>query len=174
MGSIGQYVAKLSQAFGTILVYHDIHRATEHTEWQYGIEYLELPKLLQTSDIISLHIPLTTGTRYLIDTKEITLMKSTAVIINMSRGGVVNETALAAALTSGHIAGAACDTLEGEPNIEGHPLLSCPNFHCTPHVGAGTKDTLRRVLTIAFANIRAVEKGKKPQFIVNECISSRG
>ena len=167
-GSIGQTVANLSRAFGTRIVYYDACRVAEEIETQCYAQYMELNELLPCADIITLHVPLTPSTRGLIGKEHLALMRPMTILVNMARGGVVNEAALAEALRAGQIGGAACDTLEGEPNIKDNVLLSCPNFYCTPHVGAGTLDTLRRVLNIAFSNIRALESGVKPKYIVNE------
>jgi phosphoglycerate dehydrogenase-like enzyme len=165
-GKIGQYVARLSAAFGTRIVYYDLYQAKSELAVALRAKYLSLDQLLATADIISLHLPLTPETKDLVGERELASMKQSAVIVNMARGGIVNEAALAQALNGGRIAGAAFDTLSDEPQIAGNQLLKAANFHCTPHIGAGTRETLDRVLGLAFDNLRLVESGQKPNFII--------
>lgn len=99
-------------------------------------------------------------------------MKPEAVLVNVARGGVVDENALAAALGENSIAGAGIDVWEREPVAPDHPLLSLKNVVATPHVGAGTRDTLTRVLDMAFANIARVARGDPPLHVVNEAGAS--
>lgn len=149
-GAIGRRVAELSRAFGAETIHHD--PATEDS--------LPLPRLLARADLVSLHLPLTASTAGLIGRAEIALMRPGAVLVNMARGGIVDEIALYEALSTGSLAAAAADTLAGEPNVSNNPLLTLDNFVCTPHVGAGTRDTLARVLDISFENMRRASDRK--------------
>ncbi|UTR11934.1 2-hydroxyacid dehydrogenase [Evansella sp. LMS18] len=166
-GNIGQETARRSQAFGTNIVYYDVNRLASEAEEELGARYLELDQLLREADILSLHLPLIPATKGLISERELKLMKKSAVLINVSRGGVVHEGDLAEALKNGQIAGAGIDVWENEPPSPDNPLLKLENVIATPHIGAGTRDTLSRVLKIAFDNIAKAERGENPDFVVN-------
>lgn len=166
-GNIGRETAKRSKAFGTNIIYYDKFRATPAQEEEIGAEYMSLEEVLVNSDLISLHIPLFEETKGLIGEKELNLMKESAILINVSRGGVVQESALFNALKDGTIAGAGIDVWEREPVSPDNPLLSLENVIASPHIGAGTRDTLDRVLRTAFHNIQKVEEGFKPDYVVN-------
>ncbi|MDQ0338090.1 phosphoglycerate dehydrogenase-like enzyme [Caldalkalibacillus uzonensis] len=166
-GQIGQETAKRSRAFGTQIIYYDKFRAPAEVEEQLDARFVSLEELLQTADIVSLHIPLLPETRGLINAKTLQLMKKSAVLINVSRGGVVHEQALYHALKDGVIAGAGIDVWESEPVHADHPLLQLENVIASPHIGAGTIDTLKRVLATAFNNIQAAENEHHFQYSVN-------
>lgn len=166
-GQIGQETAKRSRAFGTEIIYYDKFRAPAEIEAQLHARYVALAELLQTADIVSLHIPLSPQTKGLINTEILQLMKKNAVLINVSRGGVVDEQALYHALKEGVIAGAGIDVWESEPVNADHPLLQLDNVIATPHIGAGTVDTLKRVLATAFSNIQMAETEQRFQYCVN-------
>lgn len=166
-GNIGREVARRSRAFGTNIVYYDKFRVSREFEEELDAQYLSLEEVLKTSDIISLHIPLLPDTKGIIGMNELKLMKKNAVLINVSRGGTVDEEALYHALKDRLIAGAGIDVWEKEPVNPEHPLLTLEQVIASPHIGAGTKDTLDRVLKIAFDNIERVAKGENPQFVVN-------
>jgi len=167
MGNIGKEVARLSNAFGTKVVYFDKVRLKEDDERAFSVTYLELDELLIKSDIVSLHIPLLQDTRNLISFRELSIMKNNSILINVSRGNIVNEEALADALSKKQIAGAGIDTWSVEPVSPDNALLKYENVVATPHVGSGTRDTLEKILTIAFCNFSLIEEGKNPKFIVN-------
>lgn len=168
LGQIGKEVAFRSRAFGTKVYYYDVLRADTKIETELGVTYLPKDDLLRESDIISIHIPLTSKTKNLISDREIILMKSNAIIINVSRGGIINEESLYKGLLTGKIAGAALDVWQKEPVEKNNPLLGLDNVIATPHVGAGTLDTIKRVYKMCFENIKRVEYGIKPEHIVNE------
>jgi D-3-phosphoglycerate dehydrogenase len=170
-GSVGREVARLSHAFGTSVLYFDEFRSPE-AEHETGAVYAPLEQVLQQADILSLHVPLVPGTRNLIGAEEFAIMKSEAILINVARGGIVDEHALTAALREASIAGAGVDVWEQEPVVPDHPLLSLQNVIATPHAGAGTRDTLIRVLDIAFTNIARVARGKSPLHVVNEATTN--
>ncbi|MCM3712578.1 NAD(P)-binding domain-containing protein [Alkalihalobacillus oceani] len=166
-GRIGQETARRSKAFGTTIIYYDVQRASREQEEALGAVYVAKEELLRQADIISLHLPLLPETRHFLDKAEFELMKHTAVLINVSRGGTVNEEALAAALQAGQISGAGIDVWSSEPPERNHPLFALDQVIATPHIGAGTKDTLKRVLEIAFSNIEKIEAGNQASNLVS-------
>ncbi|MHA1267367.1 MAG: NAD(P)-dependent oxidoreductase [Candidatus Helarchaeota archaeon] len=146
-GRIGQEVVKRSSAFlMTPLVFDILPEKMKEAEKIGAIPEPDLNRLLQKSDIVTIHIPLTDETRNLINAEKIKLMKDGAFLINAARGGIVDEKALYHALQSGKLAGAGLDCYEDEPNINVE-LINLPNVVCTPHLGASTEETQR---TIAF------------------------
>lgn len=126
-----------------------------------------LGRLLAESDVVSLHLPLTPATETLIDTDALALMKPAAVLVNTSRGAIVDETALTAALTTGRLAAAGVDVFATEPVDPGNPLLSLDNVVVTPHVVWYTRDTMRRYLTEAIENCRRLRDGEDLLNVVN-------
>jgi phosphoglycerate dehydrogenase-like enzyme len=169
-GMIGREAAKRSKAFGTNIVYYDEFRASTEHEEALGATYLSLEEVLQKSDVISLHLPLLPDTKGLIGERELSMMKESAILINVSRGGIVKEDALYGALKEGVIAGAGVDVWESEPTDPANPLLTLENVIASPHIGAGTRDTLNRVLKIAFDNIVKVDNGENPDYVVNNTV----
>jgi phosphoglycerate dehydrogenase-like enzyme len=125
-----------------------------------GIERHDLDDLLEASDVVSLHLPLTPETEGLIDQRALARMKPAAVLINTARGGLVEETALVEALTSGRLLAAGLDVLAEEPPSPDHPLLSLDNVVLTPHVAWLTQETLSRSFDVALENIRRLRDGQ--------------
>ena len=160
-GAIGMRTAKIARAFGCQVF------AFSRTEKELpGVVYLPLEKLLASCDIISLHVPLTEETRGLIGKEELALMKKSAVLINTARGPVVDSTALANALQTGQIAGAAVDVFETEPPVASdHPLLQVKNLIATPHVAFATKEAMVKRAHTVFGNVKAWEAGA-PQNVI--------
>lgn len=158
-GNIGRLVAERVKAFGAKVQYYDVIRPGEKEEAELGVTYVPLDDLLRTSDIVSLHVPLCDATLGLIDRDTIALMKPTAVLINTSRGGVVNQADLVEALSSGRLLGAGLDVYETEPLKEGHPFSLLKNVVLTPHVGANTVDNNANMARKAVDNIVRVSKG---------------
>jgi D-3-phosphoglycerate dehydrogenase len=138
-GRIGSEVARRAAAFGMQVVVYDPYLSVERAR-EVGAELTTLADLLERADLITVHVPLTDETRGLIGAEAIAAMKPTAYLINAARGGVVDEMALAAALESGKLAGAALDVFEEEPVRADHPLLSLENVVAVPHLGAATKE----------------------------------
>lgn len=167
-GQAGKHVAERSKAFGTKVYYYDKIRANKEDEELLGVNYLPLNKLLEISDILSVHIPLLPETRNLISAKQLDRMKSNAIIINVSRGGIINESALFDAIASDKLAGSAIDVWETEPVEKLNPLLTLPQVIATPHIGAATKDTMDRVYEICFDNIDRAFNNEKLQNVVNQ------
>ncbi|NKI95275.1 hydroxyacid dehydrogenase [Rhizobacter sp. SG703] len=142
-GSIGQLTGRLARAVGMRVVAHDAAMAPGA-----DVPSLSLDALLAQADVVSLHVPLLASTRHLIDARRLTAMKPGAVLINTARGGVVDEAALADALRSGHLAGAALDVFEAEPLPAGGPLAGCPNLLLTPHIAGVTAEANERVSSL--------------------------
>lgn len=159
-GAVPKRLVPILRALGaTVLV---ANRSRGHGD----VEFVDLDDLLSRSDIVSLHLPSTLDTNGLMDASRIARMKSGAVLINTARGSLVDESALAEALTSGRLAGAGLDVFAKEPPDSGNPLLHLSNVVCTPHVAWLTRATLRRSLDIAFANATRLREGKPLLFEV--------
>jgi phosphoglycerate dehydrogenase-like enzyme len=165
LGNIGQEVAKRALAFDMEVVYYKRHLLP--AEKTPGVTAVSMSELLATADIISIHIPLTPETRGLIGRDEFNAMKESAILINTSRGGIVDEEALLVALRERQIAGAALDVCVAPPLATDHPLFAFGNFILTPHVGAATRDADTRVLKMAYENIERIERGEQPHNLVN-------
>lgn len=163
-GRIGRRVGQLADAFGMRVV---AHTRTESNPPHYeGFEFLSLDKLAQESDVVSLNCPLTHQTNGLINSSFLSRCKSTAMLINASRGALVNELDLAEALTSGTIAGAALDVVSTEPIGMDNPLLAAPNCIITPHMAWSSLEARRRLMQSTADNIAAFQRGQ-PQNVVN-------
>ncbi len=157
-GRIGAEVAIRCQAFGMDVIIYDPYLSEERAG-EIGSRLTELDEVVKTSDVISLHVPLTDETRGMLDEAAIQRMKPGTFVVNASRGGVVNESDLAAALESGHLGGAALDVYEEEPLSEDSPLRSAPNLTLTPHLGASTVEAQEHVAVEVAANVAAVLDG---------------
>lgn len=145
-GGIGQLTARLAQGLGLTVIAHDPMISSDASVWQQtGVASKSLDTLLAQADIVSLHVPLTDQTRNLIDGKTLGLMKQDAVLINSARGSIVDEAALAEALKSGRLAGAAIDVFDQEPLAAGNPLADAPNLILTPHIAGVTLESNVRV-----------------------------
>ena len=161
MGRIGQAVARRGRGFGMEIVYHNRSRK-EEAENELGARYTDLEDLLETADFVSIHTPLTEETRHLIGADELDKMKTTAVLVNSSRGLVVDEEALADALASGSIFAAGLDVYENEPKV--HPkLLELENVVLAPHIGSGSDETRNKMAVLAAENVVAVLSGDEPK-----------
>ncbi len=159
-GNIGKGVARLAKAFGSEVLYYDAFRASQQEEAALGARYVELDELLRQADIISVHVPLLPATANLINAKKLALVKQNAILINVSRGNVVNEADLYQALVEKRLAGAAVDVWEQEPINPANPLLKLDNVIATPHIGGGTVDASRNVFHKSFLNVRACLLGE--------------
>ncbi|KXA95914.1 hypothetical protein AKJ65_00235, partial [candidate division MSBL1 archaeon SCGC-AAA259E19] len=154
-GRIGLEVARKAEAFDMELLGYDIQKRERFRD--LGGKYVDLEKLLRESDYVTLHVPLNSGTRHMIDREEIDLMKDSAVLINTARGAVVNEEVLIGALQEGKIAGACLDNYEEDP-VEDGRLVSLQNDVLTPHVGASTEEAQRGVSLLAAERVKEVLK----------------
>lgn len=154
LGRIGRQVARRAHGFDMRVLYHGRTRqlAAEQT---LNVEYVSLDALLSRSDFVTLNCPLTPETQQLINTTTLAKMKPSAMLINMARGGVVDQDALFTALTTGVIAGAALDVTDPEPLPRDHRLLSLPNLIITPHLGSASDRTRRRMQEMTVENLRA-------------------
>ncbi len=159
-GAIGKNVAKLLGGFGCDIVYHKPNRLTEREERDHGVRYADLTELLATSDVVSLHCPLTEQTEGIIDRTALTTMKRTAVLINVARGGVVVESDLIWGLEHGEIHSAAIDVYEVEPLPADSPLIGVDNLTLTPHLAAMAADNFAPTVIRMFENIRRVSVGE--------------
>lgn len=162
-GQIGQAVARVAQAFGMqVIVY-----SPRGTKGVPGVETVGLDECFRRADVLTLHCPLTADTARLVNADRLALMKPTAFLLNTSRGGVIDEPALAEALATGRIAGAGLDVLTEEPPPADHPLVPLKNCHITPHIAWATQEARRRLMQVAVANLQAYLAGK-PQNVVNQ------
>jgi len=168
LGNIGKKVARRVQAFDARVQYYDVLRLTEAEEDQLGVRFVLLDELLRTSDIVSLHVPLDDTTRAMISTRELSLMKPSAIIVNTCRGPVIDEAALHAALTSKKIAAAGLDVMVEEPPAKDHPLFSLPNVTFTPHSAGPTWENWAARFRNGFDNIQRVASGRAPKWTVFE------
>jgi len=165
LGGIGTAVARRARAFGMRIVYSGRSRSAAETE--LDARFVSREELLTTSDVVSLHCPLTPETRHLIDAEALGAMKNTAYLINTTRGPVVDEAALAEALRRGEIAGAGLDVFEKEPEVEPR-LLDLDNVVLTPHLGSATVETRTEMALLAARNVAAVLAGEAPLNPVRE------
>jgi glyoxylate reductase len=160
-GRIGRAVARRAQGFGMRVLYYDTTPADLPTERDVRASRVDFDTLLRDSDFVTLHTLLSPETRHLIDETALREMKRTAILVNASRGPVVDEAALVRALTEGWIAGAGLDVFEDEPKI--HPgLLALKNVVLAPHIASASRDTRLAMATLAVRNCIAVLEGKPP------------
>lgn len=168
LGNIGKKVARRARAFDARVQYYDIVRLTEAEEEALGVRFVLLNELLRTSDIVSLHVPLTDATRGLIGARELALMKPSAILVNTCRGPVVDEPALYNALKSKRLAGAGLDVLVEEPPAKNHQLFALPNVTLTPHSAGPTWENWTARFRNGFDNIERVAAGRRPLWVVPE------
>ena len=168
LGTIGKKTARLAQAFGMAVQYYDIARLTEDQADALGVRFRLLDELLRTSDLVTLHVPLTPRTRHMIGPAELGLMKPTAYLINTSRGPVVDEVALHRALADGVIAGAGLDVFDQEPPAADNPLFRLPNVVLTPHYAGPTWDNQYSRFRNGFDNVQRVARGEAPLWVIPE------
>ncbi len=168
LGTIGKKTARLAKAFGMIVQYYDIARLTEDQADALGVRFRLLGELLRTSDIVTLHVPLTPRTRHMIGAAELKLMQKTAYLINTSRGPVVDEVALHAALTDATIAGAGLDVFDQEPPPADNPLFRLDNVVLTPHYAGPTWDNQYTRFRNGFDNVQRVARGEAPLWVIPE------
>ncbi|WP_025730890.1 2-hydroxyacid dehydrogenase [Heyndrickxia ginsengihumi] len=165
LGRIGEAVARRAKGFNMNVLYHNRSRKREAEE-TIGIQYAELEQLLKTSDFICVLTPYTEETRNLISYEQFALMKNSAVLINTSRGGIVNEEALYQALLEGKIWGAGLDVFEQEPVPLDHPLLTLPNVVAVPHIGSASIQTRLKMAKLAAENLINGLYGKPVKHVV--------
>jgi len=166
-GRIGAEVAKRGKGFGVKMIYYDVVRRQD-LEAQYGITYVTFEELLKTSDIISVHVPLIPSTKGILSTPQFKAMKKTAIVVNTSRGPVIDQKALTEALKEKTIAGACLDVFEVEPAPLTEELFKLDNVIVAPHMASGTWETRRKMAERCAESIKAYLEGNRPPFIVPE------
>ena len=167
LGRIGLAVAKRAQGFGMRILYHNDLTRNKQAESELGVEYVDMDRLLAESDFITIHTNLTPKTHHLIGRKEFGSMKRTAIVVNTSRGSMVDNMALYEALRNGTIAYAALDVTEPEPLPANHPLLTLDNVIVVPHIASASVATRTKMALMAADNLIAGLTGKMPPHPVN-------
>ena len=166
LGRIGRLVArKMSRAFDMEVVGYDPY-VTADDEVPDGTRLASLEEVVRHADVLTIHAPLTAGTRHLIGANELRRMRPGSYLVSCARGGVVDESALVSSLQDGHLAGAALDVFETEPLPADHPLTTMDNVMLTPHMAAHTQESLDRMAADAAAGIVAVLQGREPRWPV--------
>lgn len=169
-GSIGRAVARRGIGFDAKILLHDICPDQEFAE-SIGAEFVGLDTLVQSSDFVSIHVPLSDATEGLIGARELSMMKPSAYLINTARGGIVDEDALVKALSDGTIAGAGIDVYSEEPPVD-NELLKMDNVVATPHMGSYTCEALANMGMMAAVNLIDVLEGRRPEHVANPEIYS--
>lgn len=166
-GRIGRAVARRAHGFSMRTIYWTPRRKPEGEEREAGLTYVPFDQLLAQSDFVSMHAPLTAQTHHLLGAREFGLMKPTAFFVNTARGAIVDEAALARALTEGRIAGAGLDVFEHEPKVAS-ALLAMPNVVVTPHLGSAVRELRESMAHIVVDNILAILQGEQPPNCCNK------
>jgi phosphoglycerate dehydrogenase-like enzyme len=166
LGRIGSRVARRLQGWECEVVYSDIIDIPEELEQELNVTRLPLDEVLQTADVITLHVPLGTQTRHMISDREFDMMKPTVIFINACRGPVVDEAALIRALNDGKVAAAGLDVLEQEPTPVDNPLLKMDNVLVTPHLAAFSQEAGEKSRMFAITNSARVAGGDEPDSVV--------
>ncbi len=165
-GRIGQAMARRGRGFSMRILYHARHRVPEEIEGELDARYVDREILFRESDFLSLHVPLTPETSHLIQSRELSLMKPTAFLINTARGPVVDDEALVRALEAHALAGVGLDVFEREPQV--HPaLLRMNNVVLMPHVGSASAETRSKMARLAAENLLQALDGQRPPNVVN-------
>jgi glyoxylate reductase len=165
-GRIGRRVARRAMGFDMKVLYASRNRAAESVDQEFRASYVDKHTLLRESDVVTLHLPLFPETRHYIAARELALMKKTAILVNASRGPVVDEKALVKALKSRQIAAAGLDVYENEP-VLAPGLAALPNTVLTPHIGSGSFETRLRMSNMAVTNCIAGLTGQRPPNLLN-------
>jgi phosphoglycerate dehydrogenase-like enzyme len=161
MGRIAREAAVRFKAFGTCGIYHDpFVRLSAEEEYGLGVNWVGFDELVARADVITLHVPSGKDTHHLIDEAVLRQMKPQAIIINTSRGTIIDEKALCRALQEGRIGGAGLDVFEEEPFRTDNPLAALPNVVLTPHISAGTRDALKAKMRALFQNVQRFFEGQ--------------
>jgi len=169
MGRIGQTLARRARGFEMRVIYSDVQRAAPEIERELQLDYMPFDAVLEQSDFISVHVPLLPATRHLLGAAQFARMKKSAILINTSRGPVVDEAALADALAAREIAGAGLDVFEREPHVEPR-LLDMENVVLAPHIASASVDTRTKMCMMAAQNCVAALAGDRPPNLVNTAL----
>lgn len=170
MGAIGRETAKICQGCGMKVAGYDPFMSQEKIEALGAEYYADYQQLLKTADIITIHVPLTDETRNMIAKEQLASMKKTALIINCSRGGIINEADLVQALKDGVIAGAGTDVYCNEPPKADDPLLNCPNLIVSPHSAAQTREAVIKMAQMCVKGCLAVCRGEKWPYVADKAV----
>lgn len=170
LGAIGRETAKICQGCGMKVAGYDPFMSQEKIEALGADYYADYEDLLKVSDVVTIHVPLTDDTRNMISKKQLEMMKDTALIINCSRGGILNEDDLVDALKNGVIAGAGTDVYCSEPPRAGDPLLTCPNLVVSPHSAAQTREAVIKMARMCVKGCLAVAGGKKWPYVADKSV----
>ena len=172
-GNIGRRVARQVQSFGAETVYYDAYRLPRETEEEFHLRYVSLEELCRTSDVITIHVPLLDSTRHMIGRKELEQMKQGVILVNTARGGLIDDTALAEALTNGKVAAAGLDCVENE-ELSSNPLARMSNVILSPHMGGTSNDLAGEMIPQIAEQIRklaacgCVDHVVNSQFLADE------
>lgn len=166
MGQIGQAIARRARGFDMRIIYHNRGRVPVDLERALGARRVELDDLLSQADFVCLALPYSAETHHLIGARRLGLMKSTAILVNIGRGGLVDDAALVDALARGRIAGAGLDVYEREPGLHAG-FLALDNVALTPHIGSATRTTRMKMGTVAAGNLVAALSGQRPPNLLN-------
>ncbi|MBX9257450.1 D-glycerate dehydrogenase [Desmonostoc muscorum CCALA 125] len=166
-GRIGQAMARRAKGFDMRVLYTSRHRCDLELEQKLGVEFTNFESLLQVSDFVTIHTPLSPETDHLFEENEFALMKQSAILINTARGAIINPNALYKALSSGEIAGAAIDVTQPEPIPTNSPLLTLDNLIITPDIGSASLQTREKMASMAIDNLIAGLKGERLPNCVN-------
>ncbi len=170
LGTIGTKTARLALAFGMNVVYYDVARLSEAEEDGLGVRFRLLRELLAEADLVSLHVPLNEGTHHLIGAEDLAAMKPEAIMINTSRGPVIDEVAMYEALTSDRLAAAGLDVYDQEPPEADNPLLALDNVVLTAHMAGPTQESNTARVRNAFDNVQRVNRGEAPLWVIPELL----
>ncbi len=166
LGRIGKTLAKRAKAFDMKIIYHNRKHISKTEEEKLNVKYVSFEKLISQSDFISIHVPHTKKTNHLFNMKILKKMKKSVIVINTSRGKVINEKDLVTALKKKIISGAGLDVFETEPIKKNHPLVKLQNVVLAPHIGSSTKETRAKMVEITIKNLNFGIKGEKPIYSV--------
>ncbi|MFW6174812.1 MAG: 2-hydroxyacid dehydrogenase [Chloroflexota bacterium] len=166
LGRIGSRVARRLQGWDCKVIYHDVAEFPEEYEQELEVERVPFDELLRSADVVTLHVPLERTTRHMMSTPQFQAMKNSAILINTCRGPVVDEKALALALSAGEFFGAGLDVTEVEPIEMDNPLLSMPNVVLTPHLATKAVESSQKSVEFAARNISRVARGEEPESVV--------
>lgn len=167
-GNIGRRVARLVRTLGAQVLYYDVFRLPPEREQEAGMTYVPLEELLERSDLVSLHVPLLDTTRHIIGAEQLARMKPTACLINTARGGLVDDSALLAALKEDSLAGAGLDCVEDEASPVTAGLLACGNVLITPHIGGSTADLADAMIPEIAGKIQSLAERGTMENVVNK------
>ena len=172
LGRIGQAVARRASGFGIKVIFHNPRPVAENVMRQLRAQAVSLDELLETSDFVSLHVPLSAQTTHLLNEHTFSKMKPSCIVVNTARGPVIDEKSLVRALKEGKIAGAGLDVFEREPEIE-QDLLKMENVVLAPHIGSGSYETRLKMCMMAADNLLAWINGERPPNLVNPEVWNR-